>query len=109
MFPVLYRNEKTGRLSISRGDGMVIRKGHWTEDDSGSVRVVSSIIYTPLPQIGKRYPSDEREEEWKASGAAEGRIAAKLKTSKVTLVPLQNFNDLDFLSKYISVESGSGS
>ena len=104
VFPVLYRDEKTRHISISRGDGMVIRKGHWEKEANGSIRVKSSIVYTPVPQIGKSYPYDEKDEEWTPSGSAKGRVASQLKTPKLTLIPLENFTDLEFLSNYISVE-----
>lgn len=108
VFPVLYRDDKTKDISISRGDGMLIRMGHWTKDINGTIRVESSVVYTPLPQVGKTYPYDKREEEWKPSGRAEGRIAARLKTPRATLVPLEHFTDLEFLSNYISAEEATG-
>lgn len=108
VFPVLYRNNKTKHISISRGDGMVIRRGRWTKENDGSIRVVSSIVYTPLPQAGKHYPADEQEEEWKLSGRVAGRIASKLRTPKTILVPLQSFTDLEFLANYIATEGSSG-
>lgn len=104
VFPVLYRDDKTKHISISRGDGMVIRKGHWTKDGDATVRVTSSIVYTPVPQAGRTYPYDEKQEEWKLTGTTEGRIASKLTTPRATLVPLENFTDLEFLSNYITVE-----
>jgi hypothetical protein len=107
VFPVLYRDNKTKHISISRGDGMVIRNGRWTKETNGSIRIVSSIVYTPLPQAGRHYPTDKKEEEWKPSGKAEGRIASKLRSPKVTLVPLQNFTDLEFLSNYIATEGSA--
>jgi hypothetical protein len=104
VFPVLYRDEKTGHISISRGDGMVIRKGRWEKGANGSIHIKSSIVYTPIPQGDKNYPYDEKDEEWMPSGSAEGRVASKLKTPKSTLIPLENFTDLEFLSNYIMVE-----
>jgi len=104
VFPVLYRDEKTRHISISHGDGMVIRKGKWEKEANGSIRVTSSIVYTPVPQVGKSYPYDEKDEEWIPSGSAKGRVASKLKTAKSTLIPLENFTDLEFLSNYVAVE-----
>jgi len=105
--PVLYRHAKTKHISVSRGDGMVIRRGHWSKLSDGSIRIISSVVYTPLPEAGKHYPSDEREEVWKPAGMADHRIAKTLKTPRLTLVPLHDFTDLDFLANYIAVE-GSG-
>lgn len=108
VFPVLYRDDKTKHISISRGDGAVIRRGHWKKDTDGLIRITSSVVYSPVPRVGRNYPYDEKDEEWRLSGHAEGRLALKLITPKVVLVPLENFTDLDFLSKYIAVEGTSG-
>lgn len=107
--PVLYRDDKTKRISISRGDGMVILKGRWTREITGLIRVTSRTVYTPLPQVGKHYPADERVEEWKPAGSVEGRVASKLVTPWAALVPLKNFADLEFLSDNIAVEGASDS
>jgi hypothetical protein len=48
-----------------------------------TARVTSSIVYTPVPQVGKSYPYDEKDEEWMPSGSAKGRVASKLKRIQV--------------------------
>src|ERR1700720_3594796 len=60
----LFRDRKTGRLSICHGCGFSISTGTWTRNADNSFRIKSRLIYRPVLIENRPLPEPEVEEQW---------------------------------------------
>lgn len=91
--------QRDGRLSISRGDGLVVRAGTWVQagDD---VTVTAQTVYRVVVMTGRSIPEHQETETFTI--APKGALR-RMKDSSV-FRPLPSFNDLEFLAGVISCD-----
>ena len=71
----LFRDRKSGRLSVCQGCGLSIRKGSWKQDADRSITVQSRLTYTGARQEGGSLPGPEIVEQWRIKGGCrDGRV-----------------------------------
>src|ERR1019366_10110387 len=73
-----------GFVSISRGDGEIVRIGKWLQKGN-TIQVKSQIVYRTGPIIGRAIPEDEVTEQFKRSAKD------RLRSSGWEYVALQRF------------------
>ena len=83
-----------GFVSISRGDGEIVRIGKWLQKGN-TIQVKSQIVYRTGPIIGRAIPEDEVTEQFKRSAKD------RLRSSGWEYVALQRFSDLEYLDGLI--------
>lgn len=101
----LFRDRRSGRLSICRGCGFSISKGTWTRDPDNIVAVKFRTIYAPGLVEGTPKPGPEVERRWIFRGQSKGRVAAVVQSPEGKFIPLSNLSNLDDLSQIIAFYS----
>ncbi|MCW5969338.1 MAG: hypothetical protein KIT57_12560 [Blastocatellales bacterium] len=101
----LFRDRRSGRLSMCRGCGFSISKGTWTRDHNNTVTVKFRTIYTPALVEGMPMPGPEVERYWIFRGQSKGRVAAIIQSPEGKFIPLSNLTNLDDLSHIIAFYS----
>lgn len=88
-----------GRLSISRGDGLVVGTGHWTRSGD-RLSVDSRIVYRVVTMTGRSIPETWQTETF--STKRQGTLT-RLKDNAI-FSSLSNFTDLEFLAGVLSCD-----
>jgi hypothetical protein len=113
---VLYRDKRTGALSVIPNEGYTIQKGSWEKDAGNSITVRTRYVYMSASVREISTPSPEVKERWLVSGKSNKRIAAVLEHRKEhsqgpaaalgtrpgKYTPLSNLAKTDTLSEILS-------
>jgi hypothetical protein len=86
--------QSDGAITISRGDGDVVRIGQWQPEDGG-VRAKSQVVYRTVTIIGRAIPEQEVSEQFKKSATD------RLRGSRWEYRRLQRFSDFEYLDTLI--------
>jgi len=79
---VLYRDKRTGALSVIPNEGFTIQKGSWERDAGNSLTVRTRYVYMSASVREIPTPSPEVKERWLVRGKSNKRIAAVLEHRK---------------------------
>ena len=101
----LFRERKTGRISICPPCGFIVYKGSWKLNTDGNAVIKSRWVYGGASRVGRKPPGPEIEENWKLHGSSKGRVALAIETSKSKYIPLSNLTNLSFLTTAVKAES----
>ena len=101
----LFRERKTGRISICPPCGFIVYKGSWKLNTDGNAVIKSRWVYGGASREGRKPPGPEIEENWKLHGSSKGRVALAIETSKSKYIPLSNLTNLSFLTTAVKAES----
>ncbi len=83
-----------GSISISKGDGQIVRTGEWLQRDK-TILVKSRVVYRTVAIMGRAIPEPEVSEKF------ERPAARRLRSSKSEYRGLQQFADLKELNTLI--------
>jgi hypothetical protein len=89
-----------GTVTISRGDGFVVKVGKWERSDS-TVTITSRTVYREVVIIGRAIPEPEVVEQFHDMSR---RGYWSLRTADRQFGPLPTFRDLDFLGAVIACD-----
>jgi len=89
-----------GTITISRGDGDVVRIGQWQSRDA-EVMVKSQVVFRTVTMIDRAIPEQEVSELLKRSASD------RLRTSRWEYRKLQQFSDLEYLDTLIRCDRRS--
>jgi hypothetical protein len=94
------RSKKDQPIFITPGQGFAIRKGTWTSNTDGSIKVTYQLVYEEgLPK--QPVPGAMEEERWILHGKFQGRLAARLESPSGDYVPLSALSNLKTLNDII--------
>jgi hypothetical protein len=113
---VLYRDKRTGALSVIPNEGYTIQKGSWEKGAGNSLTVRTRYVYMSASVREVSTPSPEVRERWLVSGKSYQRIggvlehrkehlqgpAAALRTRPGKYTPLAHLANTDTLSGILS-------
>jgi len=113
---VLYRDVRTGLISIVTNEGYILRKGTWHHQTPDAIAVTSRIEYMSSKVNEISVPTSTVEQAWTLYGKAKGRIARALRprvnTKKElesplfspigTYIPLKKLSNTESLSKLLT-------
>jgi len=91
--------QKDGRLTISRGDGLVVKTGTW-QRAGGDVTVTAQTVYRVVAVSKQRIPDDPEIETF---ATAPNGVLKRTK-DKAVFRPLPGFDDLGFLADVTSCD-----
>jgi len=93
---ILYRDNKTKRMSISAGDDFSILKGVWKRNEDGSITATSRLTHG---MIGN-YP--QQVQRWLVREQSSERLAGSLELNGQAFVPLPDVGNFDQLAPMIA-------
>jgi hypothetical protein len=90
--------QKDGTVTISNGDGQVIRIGTWSQNGIASLLAVSTVVFRTIAMMGMNQPEPTAVEEF-----AERQVngVRELRVGPMSYQPLLQFSDADHLSTMI--------
>lgn len=98
VYPALHRDRKTGRVSISRGDDIVVFKGTWEIREATHLRAILRWASGGI-SVGN-HPKDRlRDERWELEGKNSCGLTAVIRSPNQKFVQFTDFEDIDFLQK----------
>jgi len=89
-----------GTVTISRGDGFVVKIGKWKRSDS-TVTITSRVVYREIVVIGRAIPESEVVEQFQDLSNGSD---LSLRAADRQFRPLPAFRDLDFLGALIACD-----
>jgi hypothetical protein len=106
LYPTLHRQRKTGLVSISRGDDIVVFRGTWEIQSVGHLRAALKWASGGI-SLENQPKYTLREELWELQGRTSCGLTAVIRTPNQKFVPFAHFEDIDFLQKITKLEEDS--